>query len=247
MQTLVIIFFGLMVHVNQPFSFDNTVVIPRVEHHDPVLRIPENAVLNPQDPWVRQFLHDAEDEYVIPLEGRKLRVEGTRGVFSDKHATFFAAAPRLRQLAQKCELRPEVRKRQITAELGSYIDYRGGRLTTESYFFKMLKFESGPLAGKHCIACKTRYEVDLRGDQAQLAFADGHVVVIAGNSAIEVNNVPPDAETSSGHFSRTYAIFKGECEGPRVHSSDACKNTPVCRFELPVPFPDADCTNTNYP
>lgn len=247
MKTLVIIFFGLMVHVNQPFSFDNTLVIPRVEHHHPVLRIPQNAVLNSEDPWVQQFLHDPEDEYVIPLEDRKLRIEGTRGVFSDKHPTFFAAAPRLRQLAQKCKLRPEVRKRKITPELGSYIDYRGGRLTTESYFPAMLEFESGPLAGKHCIACKTRYEADLRGERVQLTFADGHVVVIAGNSAIEVDNVPPPAETSGGHFSRTYAIFKGGCEGPRTRRSDACRNTPICRFELPDPFPDADCTNTNYP
>jgi prepilin-type processing-associated H-X9-DG protein len=247
MKTLVIIFLGLMVHVNQPFSLDNTVVIPRVEHHVPELRIPENAVLNPQDPWVKQFHHDPEDEYVIPLRGRKFRIAGTRGMFSDKHSTFFAAAPRLGQLAQRCELRDEVRNRQITAELVSYIDYRAGRLTVESYFPRMLEFESGPLAGKHCVACKTRYEADLRGDRAQLVFADGHVVVIAGNSAIEVDNLPEPGETSTGHFSRAYTIFKDGCEGPRAYPSGQCKNTPVCRFQVEPPFPDADCTNTNYP
>jgi prepilin-type processing-associated H-X9-DG protein len=247
MKTLVITFLGLMVHVNQPFSLDNTVVIPRVSHHVPELRIPENAVLNSEDPWVKQFLHEFEDEYIIPLGGQKFRVKGTRGMFSDKHPTVFAAAPRLGQLARACDLRDEVRQRQITAELVSYIDYRGGRLTTESYFARMLKFESGPFAGEHCVACKIRYEADLNGDRAQLVFADGHVVVIAGNSAIGVNNVPQPGETSTGHFSHTYAIFKDGCKGPSARGSGQCKNTPVCKFEVEPPFPDADCTNTNYP
>lgn len=243
MKTLVITFLGLMVHVNQPFSLDNTVVIPRVEHHEPELRIPENAVLNPEDPWVRQFHRDLEDVYVIDLKGRKFRVKGTRGMFSDKRPTFFAAAPRLGQLARECDLREEVRKRQITDELVSYVDYRGGRLTTESYFLQVLRIESGPLAGERCVACKTRYEADLNGDRAQLVFADGHIV-IAGNSAIEVTNVPPGG-TSVGHFSHSYAIFKGGCEGPRARPSGPCRHTPLCKSE--EPFPDADCTNTNYP
>jgi hypothetical protein len=244
MKTLVITFFGLMVHVNQPFSLDNTVVIPSVKDHVPVLRIPGNAVLNFEDTWVKKFRRD--DEYVIELQGRKFRVEGTRGMFSDKHPTFFAAAPRLGQLAPNCDLRPEVRERELNAKLVSYIDYRGGRLTPESYFPHMLDIESGPLAGKRCVACRTRYEADLAGDRAQLVFGPDQVIIIAGNSAIEVSNVPPE-RVARGHFSHIYAIFEDGCKGPLSSvSNDLCKNTPVCELRE-ANFPDADCTNTNYP
>jgi hypothetical protein len=250
MTTLVIIFWGLMVHVNQPRSLDNTVVIPRIPDHVRELRIPENAVLNPGDQWVTQFFYNASDEYRIPLENRKFRVEGTRGMFSDKHPTFFAAAPRLGQLAPHCQLRDEVRKREITEDLISYVDYRGGRLTTESYFSNRLWFSGGPLGGRHCVACKTRYEADLQSDRARLDFGENHVVVIAGNSAIEVRNIP-DSTGTGDHFSHSYAIFKDDCEGYRGVADGPCKSTPVCKYEgpeeLPPPFPDADCTNTNYP
>ena len=253
MKTLVVIFFGLMVHVNQPFSLDNTVVIPYVEYHRPKLRIPDTAVVNFGDyAWVTGF-PNVDHFYVVPLTNLKFRIGNTRGLFSDVRQNFVDAAPPLHTLVPGCQLRDEVRARKfVPSDLVSFVDYRGGRITPESYFTDhKVSFPSTTTEWKYprCVVCTTRYEAVLSSDNADLFFEDDqgkkYVVRIAGNSALEVTNLP-DQSTNTNHFDRHYSIFKPGCTPAPVKLDGQCTNTPGCP-PPPTPFPDSDCTNSHYP
>jgi hypothetical protein len=249
LKTLVIIFFGMMVHVNQPWSLDNTVVIPRATNHHPELRIPKDAVPSPAG-WMAGFLVDNK-VYVISLDGAKVRVRNTRGMFSNKRPNFVQHVPPLRTLAPKCKLSDDVRSRTITADLRAYIDYRGGRVEPDSWFMDTLKFAGTPWKDGRCVTCSTRYEADLDGNFAELELElpqfPGKVLKaqVTGNSELLVSNLP-NPSVPFGHFNHHYFIYKDGCTGVMPTKGPRCTNTPGCP-PLPTPFPDADCTNSHDP
>lgn len=251
MKTLVILFYGLMIHVNQPWSLSNTVVIPKVDKHATTLRIPENSLLKFGDfQWIIDNSTKDGHVYVLPLTKRKVRIEGTRGMFLDRRANWVDAAPPLKTLAPTCRLRDEVRNREITDDLIAYVDYRAGRLTPDSYFSDQLKFENTDSQWKnsHCVPCTTRYEADLDTDYAELEIDDAgtkHSIRIAGNSQLMVTNLPTET-VQFGHFDHNFAIFKNCSSHATAKKGDRCTNTPGCP-PPPTPFPDADCTNSAYP
>jgi hypothetical protein len=267
MKTLVIIFFGLVTHVNQPWSLDNTAVLPAVHGHAAELKIPKSAVIEPA-PWLDAF--DAGSEYVIPLAGLQVRVRNTRGMFTDKRPEFFASVPRLKQLAPRLKLARIVRRRQESKRLSAFIDYRGGRVTTDSFYAQKLILKPGDTTGS-CVACKVRYEADLRSGEAQLIFRRGlahDVVRIAGGSTLNVNNIlTADSIPSESHLGSVFSIFEGG-SSQDFEKGDACDSSPLCdsveEIALltnaatqrssaglealpPPPFPGPDCTNSHYP
>lgn len=263
MHTLVVIFFGLLIHVNQPWSLDNTVVIPYLPDHKAMLTIPAAAVDETlaEHHWLAPYR--SGDAYAIPLTGRKFRIERTRGYFCDKRPNFFSAAPSLHALAPRCRLRSEVRERKTTSDLIAYVDYRGGRVTPASYFSRRLYFASTASEWKErrCVTCSVRYEADLEGDHADLLFSDRNVIHIRGNSEIVVSNLPVQADTpddgpagpvghaESNHFHAHFSIYEAGCHAAeaRFDDEDTCRQSPQCPPPAANPFPDADCTNTNHP
>ena len=268
MKTLVIIFFGLVTHVNQPWSLDNTAVLPAAHGHAAEMSIPKSAVIDPQ-PWLSQF--ERQTAYVIPLQGMNVRVKNTRGMFSDKRPEFFASVPRLKKLAPGLKLSRAVRRRLGSEQLSAFVNYRGGRLTTESFYAQKLILGSGDSSGT-CVACKVRYEADLRDGEAQLVFIRGteqNLVRIAGGSKLDVNNIlTADAIPSESHLGSVFSIFDGG-SSREFERGDACDQSPLCdgleeleAFEAamaveaplvegqsvgPAPFPGPDCTNSHYP
>jgi hypothetical protein len=261
MKTITIIFMGLIAHVNQPWSLNNTAVIPNAPGHRAEMKIPKGAMLNQDDPWFKQKLN--QETYVIPLQGIKVRVNKTRGVFSGLTPELIAAMPPLKTLAPLCKLKDEVRKRTTTSNLASFIDYRGGRLSPDTYFSEKLVIEDTPWKNGRCVVCRIRYEADLSGNEGEIVFtqADGtkHVARIATNSVLEVENTPVAGEgmnahdaaaaaEGQSHFQEHYSIFK-PCNRPKgLRSEEKCDKKEICPFTAglaPVPF--ADCTNSHYP
>ena len=267
MKTITIIFMGLIAHVNQPWSLNNTAVIPNAHGHQAEMRVPKAAVLNPQDPWIKQQRIE-HDSYVIPLQGLNVRVNKTRGVFAGLSPELIAAMPPLKALAPTCKLKSEVRSRTVTPDLASFIDYRGGRLTPDTYFPKKLGILNTPWSDGRCVVCKIRYEADLHGNEGEMVFIQGdgtkHTMILAGNSVLEVSNEPipgaaetpdqiaKDAESpDGGHFQNHYSIFQ-PCNRPTaVPSNKDCDKKEICAVAAAsvahAPFPLADCTNSHYP
>jgi hypothetical protein len=256
---LVILFFGLIVHVNQPWSLDNTAVLPDAEHHHPVMSIPKSALAVPDDPWLKGSC--ANDPCVVKLKGFNVRVKGTRGWFSKMSPELIAALPSLKDLAPGCRgLRKEVRDRvPLLDELASFVDYRGGRRSVETYYKQKAAFEDGPQPWKdpRCLTCKLRYEAELDGSEITLTFTEKstgktHDVRIKGDSTLEVTHIPDKYDP--GHFGFAYNIFEPDerCVGlsPMVYPDKLCDNycdTGNTAVSTASPFPQADCTNTGYP
>ncbi|HUP61519.1 MAG TPA: hypothetical protein VNA69_13985 [Thermoanaerobaculia bacterium] len=261
MKTITIIFIGLIAHVNQPWSFDNTAVVVNAHGHTANMSIPTSAVVNHDDPWLRQW-PQINNSYVIPLKGLRVRLENTRGVFSDRSQTLIDSVPPLKKLAPTCKLKREIVARAKTDDVVAYIDYRGGRVSPDMFFAEKLVFEGTEWNDGRCVACRIRYDADLRGDEARLVFTDSdneHVLRVAGNSTVEVQNAPTVgtgfsiAGATSGHFGHHYSILQcdrapvrpvlnGVCDKPDVCLTPSSTPTP-----FPTPTPFGDCTGSNYP
>jgi hypothetical protein len=258
---ITIIFFGLIVHVNQPLSLANTAVLPYAPYHTAILHVPASALVDPNDSLIKDqqiTKYDAnEQEYLINLNGFSVQVEGTRGIFSGLKQELVDSEPPLHKLAPTCRLRTEVRNRTYVAnDLVAYIDYRGGRLTPLNYYRDQLKFpDSSDVTLKNgiCVNCKVKYEADLRDNTATLGFTDAngkeHDLVIKGNSTLTVTNLLQWRQRMN-HFDYHYKVLTN-CDPVHAEPGDLCGKD-SCRpganlLDAKVLFPDADCTNSHFP
>lgn len=259
MNTITIIFIGLIIHVNQPWSFDNTAVLPYQKDHRAVLKIPKDAVESPSR-WLKEELEG--DTYEIELDGLNVRVEGTRGVFANKDRRFMESVPSLRSIAPKCaRMRPEVVDRtRVSKEITSYVDYRGGKMTTtSSYLPWKLAFPRSAGAAwrkERCVACEVQYRAHLKNDEALLVISGGsdgeQKVRLKGNPVIEVSNMP---KYDGDHFIHHYNIFESNCAVlPAVTEKRCLPESEVCNRAVrkrtdddSAPAPGVDCTNSQWP
>lgn len=251
---LTIIFIGLIMHVNQPGSLDNTAVLPYAPHHEAKMVIPYAAIEGPVDPEWDSITCDTE-ECTVELAGYTVTVGGTKGVFSRMSADLVDAMPSITILAPKCGgLRAEVRNRRRGAnEFTAFIDYRGGRRRLVSTFNEKASFPSKPPWDvERCLACEVAYESDLEGDYATLSFAShehGGVrqLLIKRGWTLRVEHLYEDGTQDPdkpSHFGYYYRIFeKTNCEQPLPWVSETPCPDPHCK----IPFPQADCTNSTYP
>ena len=256
---------GLIVQVNQPWSFDNTLVLIEAPGHQPRLSVPISAVMNPNDAWVKANTNG--DTLTIDLTGATVRVKGTRGVFSDLTDDFMNSSPRMATIAPGCQLRPEVRRREILkGEIAAYVDFRGGKVEPDKYLKDQLSFNGGPAA---CAVCTVRYSADLRGDHVTLVYkkaTETHEVLVRGGDSadaaqvpqIAITNVPPAAADAAGttppsHFRSEFNIYVDRCVAKQIVPAKGARcDKPVCpetvaQGSVNVAMPGYDCTVGQQP
>lgn len=261
---IIIIFVGLIVHVNQPWSLDNTAVLPMAPSHAAELAIPYQSLIEPDEDWVKSLPREDEDRIVIELENHSVRLKGSRGIFSNLTDAYQDAIISLSKVKGSCgRLREEVRSRQPGADLAAYFDYRGGRMSPHTYLYQKLSFPNTPLEPERCAPCSAVYDADLRGDEARLILRDKknkteRVLRIRGGAELIVRNVPK--EDTAPHFKHVYSIYE-KCEESGVEpfpDTDCTEKGPICRNTDKklagrwVPkegsrFPGSDCTQTGEP
>jgi len=267
MKTIAIIFVGLIIRVNQPWSFDNTAVLPDVMGHTADLVIPIDSIIEPA-PWVKKLMVQGAQDVVIPLQGRDVRVKGTRGIFSNFTKDYMATVPPLRSIAPSCgKPLSEVKKRLFVSNvLGSFIDFRGGTIEPYAFLQHTLRFENGPGAwaapNGQCTSCAVRYKADLRNDEATLVVKeqDGSAreIRIRGGAELKVRNLPNNPQDP--HFHGHYSIYsQSKCTQstgliPTVVRTVNCQRTEctsaVLAARVPAVVPAApgdDCSVVHDP
>jgi hypothetical protein len=247
---IIIIFFGLITHVNQPMSLDNTAVLPHAKNHVSLLLVPRGLIapiITPEDAWLSKW-EKGDGTYAIKLDGLKVRLKGTRGIFADLKETHKKHVPKLSRLVPNCSrLKAAVLNRIPNAQFSSFFDYRAGDVEPYEYFPAMAYFPNSQESSSRCVACKVKFEATLREDHAVLVFEekDGteHTYQVAGNSTLTVQNTP--IEASKGHFVHHYTVLEN-CWGPPLESKGECTNMPRCKLGE-EPYPGVDCSNSQYP
>jgi hypothetical protein len=257
---IAIIFIGLIVQVNQPWSLDNTAVLIAATQHEPRLVIPFQSIIDPDD-WLQKQRNGPNVE--IDLTDATVRVKKTRGVFCDVKDDFIKGSPSLRRLAPSCKLRSEVRKRQpVSGELAAYVDFRGGRVMPEAYLPQQLSFKEDK-KDPFCAVCRARYEADLRGDSATLVYkkktrnaagveiVETHEINVSGGrsdqgSIPEIQVINRPTHFVARHFERAFNIYIGKCGSeirPTVTDSP-CTESQLCKPEgaTDPADPGDDCT-----
>ncbi len=254
MKTITVLFVGLIAHVNQPGSLDNTAVMLIAPSHEAKVLVPVEATpVDPDDDWL--FTHprpnDVYDRYEIKVTGWTIRLSGTRGMFCDHPQDVLDHVPRLQSLTPKCRrLKQEVRDRKPGGPFASFFDYRGGRLYIADYLQMKLKYTptDGGKVDERCASCRLRYDADLTGDYAYLTFKKGsevHTIRVPSNTVIEVDNFPKTK--TNGHFDMFFEVFENCSSNVDVEqSTSACDKKRICNPGMP-PFPFGDCTNSQYP
>lgn len=254
MKTIFVIFVGLIAHVNQPGSFDNTAVLIRAGGHVPLLLISaDSKSVDPDDYWLLGFPRpdDVNDRYFIDLDNWSVTLSGTRGIFCNHPSEFLEHVPRLKTLLPKCgDLKKAVRDRQPNGEFAAFFDFRGGHVETIDYLKKQLDYTpTGGTTFTRCASCRTRYVADLDGDSAVLTFkrgAETHKVRVPANTIIEVQNFP--MVYSGSHFHEFFKLFENcpDDAATVAKSTENCDQKRICNPTDP-PFPFGDCTNSQWP
>gem|GEM_PF-3398052 len=260
-----IVFAGLIAQVNQPWSLNNTAVLPYAPHHVAEMRVPYQSIVDPPS-WVNELKKEKDGNVVIPLEGVVVQVKGTRGVFSGLQKPYVDASIPMKTVASKCQLRDEVKKRSVRKkDLVAFIDYRGGRVYVDSYLKRMLHFNepgAGEWAKDKCAVCRIHYEAELRGSEATLVITrtdwdTGTITTqklrVKGGAHLSVSNKPRAAGPYLGgpkdeHYPYLYNIYRS-CSGkPTPQIGDLCTAVPdtmICN--LNPPDPGDDCTIVRHP
>lgn len=256
-----IVFIGLIVQVNQPWSFDNTAVLPYAHGHVAELVVPASALADQGE--VQNAFREARrvgDYFIIPLAGLDVRVTGTRGIFNKRSREYQRATPSLTKVGRCSGLRPEILRRTQTDKLASFVDVRGGRMVPHTYLACRLSFDGSDYDDR-CSVCSTRYEASLRGQYATLVFtsmSSVRKVRVLKGSELRVRNVVSE-ETAGPHFRHVYDLYE-KCETPLTPidtgrcSKEICdfataypENPPLSYGEGPAYPSTADCTISEHP
>lgn len=236
---IAIIFVGLIVQVNQPWSLDNTAVLPNAPGHKAELVIPKSALA--VDGEIGQVPHtEVNGHIVIDLKNVDVRVRGTRGMFNRRTREYKEAVPSLKRVGGCRGLHEAVRRRDQNGkrdengnpEIASFIDIRGGRMVPHTYGEKRLTFDGTDFQNR-CAACSVMYEAELRDPTALLVFRVGNNdpvdVHLRKGSEILVRNIPN--EPTDGHFHHALGVFR-ECRSPQAPGPTLPCRRPACTVKM---------------
>ena len=238
---LVIIFVGVIVHVNQPWSFDNTAVLPHVPSHKAELVIPKKDLANPAELDFIPHRVTNKDQVVIDLEGMDVRVKGTRGIFNRRTEDYKKAVPVLAKTGGCRKLHRAVRDREQgrsgALASGSFVDIRGGRMVPHRYAPDRVSFHGTDFQNR-CAACSVKYEAELRGDTALLVFRIGETrgeseaavqkLHLKKGAQITVANIP--TQPVDAHFEHSYEVFE-QCRARLNPGTSTPCGKPECEEE----------------
>jgi hypothetical protein len=246
---IAIIFVGLIVQVNQPWSFDNTAVLPKVPGHIAEMVIPHTALANPLEIEQLPNKRIEKGQVIIDLNGIDVRLRGTRGWFNRRTREYKESVPSLKKVGGCRNLQDAVRRREQnrlqqddgTPALLSFVDIRGGRMSPHSYAPSKLSFEETDFQ-ERCAACSVLYEAALHGNTATLVFHVGeaqsvnetkeskatrtHEVHLRRGAELLVRNIPHDY-LGDGHFPHAYVVFQ-QCGVPLAPGPTKPCRKPIC-------------------
>lgn len=254
---IAIVFVGLIIQVNQPWSFDNTAVLPYLDTHKAEMVIEARALQDAAPLMAIPSVTVNDDgQVIIPLKNVDVRLRGTRGMFNRRNREYQESIPSLRKLGGCGRLRDEIRNRNQGSDAEkfvSFIDLRGGRMVPHSYLEKKLKFADTDFVDR-CAACSILYEAAFRRDTATLLFTYGSnqpiPVTVNKGAEILVRNVP--TEEVDDHFIHNYVIYE-TCPGFKLPVRTTPCRKPQCESEFfdwensgfPSYPPTTDCTGTD--
>jgi hypothetical protein len=233
---IAIVFVGLIVQVNQPWSLDNTAVLPFVESHTAELVIPRPALADPREVANLPIPHEEKNEHVIiQLKDVDVRVRGTRGMFNRRTREYKDAVPSLKKVGGCRKLRNTVRRREQDGPMAhaSFVDLRGGRMVPHRYVPNQLSFGNTDFQ-KRCTACSVMYQAELRNETATLVLRMGedqpaYELHLKKGAQILVRNIPP--EPVDGHHEHAYVVFEQCGSRPIPDPTLPCRK-PECTSDL---------------
>ncbi len=246
---VVIVFVGLMVQVNQPWSWDNTAVLPYADKHKAELVLPTAALVDPRE--ISEEFKDyrqVNGYFLIPLQGYDVRLKGTRGMFNRRGQDYIDATTPLSRVGGCGRLLSDIRKRNQTEQIASFFDLRGGRMVPDTYLKQRISFDGTEFRNR-CAVCSIRYEATIRGEEAVLVFTSMYGAVrrvrIRRGAQLVVRNVPNDKDSTGDHFQHLYSIYETCVDklspNPQDTTCPNCLCVDATAFPECVGFDEGDC------
>jgi len=255
-KTLIIVFSGLVAHIQLPNSTVSTAALPIDKHHVAILSFfKEDVVLSAYetlDPWFDDFI-GANGEYVVPIKGLHVKISGIEPTDTDAQAVR-DIIPSLLKVSSCKKLKKSVINRTPDNDFG-FVDYSGGVLMANTYYGTMGYVPDVPgWDVPRCVPCQMQLITKVVDDVATLTFVTRkgatHDVSLRPGTRIAVSNgILPGPMPSGGHkpphFENYSTLFSDSCSMNRMLGGPPCrKGGLTCRTPTD---PDPDCTNSHYP
>lgn len=255
-KTLIIVFGGLVAHIQLPNSTVSTAALPIDKNHSATLAFfKDDIVLAPHeelDDWFGDFL-GADGQYVIPLKGLHVKISGLDPKDTDVEAVR-DIMPSLLKVSSCRKLKKSVVERTPDNDFG-FVDYSGGVLMANTYFGSMGYVPNVPgWDVPRCVPCEMQLITRVVDDLATLTFINKkgatHYVSLRPGTRIKVSNSAlPNVMVPGGHkvphFETYSTLFSDSCAMNRLLGGPTCrKGGLICRTPT---YPDPDCTNSHYP
>lgn len=196
MKTVVILFIGLISHMNLTNS--NTSVLVAAPNHNVTLSIIRNA----------QILKQA------PLENTYVTISGASGSF--RRSLTLGSVPPLSAVAGCATPKQTIVKREYDPAVSSYVDFLdGGELSVAGHHPVMAHIENGGSSWKNdrCASCEVSYTAELTGDSLTIAIYDvktrAQIALLRAEDAdtVAIRNAP-DSTNASDHFQEFFKLFE---------------------------------------
>lgn len=253
-KTLIIVFGGLIAHVQLPNSTTSTAALPIDRHHSATLAfLKEDVVLGEGEELDEFFEHNlgGSGQYVIPLKGVHVKISGLEAKETDPQAVR-DMIPSLTKVSSCKKLKKTVLNRTPDKDFG-FVDYSGGALMANTYFGSMGYVPDVPgWDVPRCMPCEMQLITQVVDDYATLSFitrnGKTHVVSLRAGARVRVSNSLDPISTGGHkppHFETYSTLFSDTCSMNHLQAGPPCrKGGMVCRQPAE---PDPDCTNSHYP
>lgn len=195
MDSLTIIFVGLITHLITPSGIGRAVLISAPLHSPRIVVAAEDVI----DVSLTEEQTTPGDRS-FSISGEHIRFHGLSHEVPLRDPSYFAHVPQLTRISDGTRLLPEIERAESHPAVAAYVDVTGGRFAVEELEQLEVRFERSRWLGPKCMARDVVFTANVTGNSVELQTDSGRFLRLRAGATIRIENEPPDSTGDSHLF-----------------------------------------------
>ena len=230
MDTLTILFVGLIAHVLTDGGAQRAVLVNAPQHDARLIVDAADVIEN------RGFERDARGAY--KLEGEHLTIDGIPKGDATFEASYLRNVPSLTRISDGTTLIPEIESASPSEAVAAYLDLGRGTFSANETWGSSVTFGRSRAM---CIASAIAFRADNSGEVA-FRTDSGKVLRVRGSATVRVVNDPPLGANGT-HFHMYAHLLRDATKLDEPERAGSCGT----RRRVASHGPSVECSNTQWP